>query len=104
MGLDAIPQDSQRIVFAVTSYSKGKDFDDVHDAYIRLVDDRPGEYHDVELCRYELDPSAFGVDVEGLIFAAIHRCRGGGWNIEALGLPVVGKAGKTPTAIAKIVG
>eukprot|EP01046_Picozoa_sp_COSAG06_P003030 COSAG06_NODE_113_length_23458_cov_74.739715_9_plen_125_part_00 len=47
-------------------------FQQVHDAYVRLVDDRPGSYHDVEMARYKLDAN---IPTNGLIFAALHRVK-----------------------------
>ncbi len=59
-------------MIVVNIFSKGGTFQHVRDAYVRLVDDRPGIHHDVELARYKLDSD---IPTNGLIFASIARIR-----------------------------
>ena len=95
IALNNFPHDIERLVIVVNIYTQGGSFRDVRDAYIRLVDDRPGECHDVELSRYKLDASIGGNN--GLILAALHRIppeRGGGWSMLSVGEPANGRTAR----------
>ena len=88
---DKIPVEIERIVVVVNVFTNGGNFGHVTNAYVRLVDDRPGETHDVEMARYKLDSTIAG---NALVFAALHRMppeHGGGWKMKAYGEPGDGR-------------
>jgi hypothetical protein len=66
------PPSVEQLVVVVNIFTNRGTFQQVHDAYVRLVDDRPGSYHDVEMARYKLDAN---IPTNGLIFAALHRVK-----------------------------
>lgn len=90
--LTRIPVHVDTLVFFVTSY-QGQTFQDVQNAFCRLIDQRDGE-----LARFTL---AGGMPFTGLAMAKVHR-EGGGWRMQAIGdgfnarvpgeaLPLLGK-------------
>lgn len=64
------PPSVEQLVVVVNIFTAGGTFRDVCDAYVRLVDDRPGDHFDVELARYKLDAD---IPTNGLIFSSICR-------------------------------
>jgi stress response protein SCP2 len=83
--LNHIPEQIERLVVVVNIFTTGGQFTDVQNAYIRLLDDRPGTRNDVELARFALTGQ---IPTNGLIFAALHRMpneNGGGWKMLAMG-------------------
>ena len=102
--LDHIPPIVERMVVVVNIYTSGGQFSDVSNAYVRLIDDRPGTRRDVELARFKLSSS---IPTNGLIFAALHRCppeHGGGWKLQAIGEGADGRRAKDPHFQAAVRG
>lgn len=73
--LPRVPAQVDNIVLLVTSYS-GQTFEQVQNAYCRLVDQADGE-----LARYSL---AGGMPFTGLVMARLYR-DGGQWKMQAIG-------------------
>lgn len=76
VALQAIPPAIDHLVFIVTSY-QGQTFEEVANAYCRLVDDTTG----AELARFTLQG---GMPYTGVAMAVIAR-EGGEWKLRALG-------------------
>ncbi|MFI9626325.1 TerD family protein [Streptomyces sp. NPDC052042] len=79
--LDRLGEDIKQIVFAVSIHdaqSRGQNFGQVEDAYIRVVDNLTGR----EMCRYELSYDAAGETA--MVFGAVYR-RGAEWKFRAIG-------------------
>ncbi len=88
--LTTVPPQVDSIVFVVTSY-EGQTFEQVHNAFCRLVDHTDGE-----LARYQL---AGGMAYTALAMAKIYRS-GGGWKLQALG---EGLQARTPIEAAPLL-
>jgi tellurium resistance protein TerZ len=71
-----------RIVFTISSFT-GQTFQEVENAFCRLVDEADGE----ELVRYPLADSG---PVTAQIMVKVHRS-GAGWQVTALGAPANGR-------------
>ncbi len=80
--LSRIPSGVQTVVFTVNSFL-GQDFGKVENAYCRLVNDAGG----AEIARFNL--SAGGAHT-GQVMARLYR-EAGGWNMQALGTPSMGR-------------
>jgi tellurium resistance protein TerZ len=80
--LQRVPAHIDQIVFTVNSFT-GQTFQEVQNAFCRLVDETNGE----ELARYTL---AGGGDYTAQIMAKVHRA-GSGWTMTALGAPADGR-------------
>ncbi|WP_395293995.1 TerD family protein [Kitasatospora hibisci] len=78
-----VPAHITQVVFTVSSYT-GQTFDEVQNAYCRLVDESTG----LELARYEL---AGGGLHTGQIMAKVFREPSGGWGMQAIGAPARGR-------------
>ena len=88
--LTRVPAQVDAVVFVVTSY-EGQTFEQVHNAFCRLVDAADGE-----LARYEL---AGGMAYTALAMAKIYRADGG-WKLQALG---EGLQARTPIEAAPLL-
>jgi len=89
--LTRIPVHVDVVFFVVTSY-QGQTFEQVDNAFCRLIDHRDGE-----LARFAL---AGGMPFTGLIMAKLYR-EGGGWKFQAIG---DGIQAKFPTEAAQQLG
>ncbi|MFG2222482.1 TerD family protein [Streptomyces sp. NPDC048644] len=79
--LDAPGAEVEQVVFTVSLHdaeTRGQNFGQVDDAYIRVVDNLTGR----EMCRYELSYDAAGETA--MVFGALYR-RGGEWKFRAVG-------------------
>ncbi|KWT60708.1 chemical-damaging agent resistance protein C [Streptomyces albus subsp. albus] len=79
--LDRLGEQTGQIVFTVSIHdaeTRGQNFGQVEDAYIRVVDNLTGR----EMCRYELSYDAAGETA--MVFGALYR-RGGEWKFRAIG-------------------
>ena len=74
--LTRVPVHVSTLFFVVTSY-EGQTFEQVQNAFCRLVDQTTG----AELARYTL---AGGMASTGMIMAKVYR-EGGGWKLQAIG-------------------
>jgi tellurium resistance protein TerZ len=83
--LRRVPSHIDQIFFTVNSFT-GQTFQQVQNAFCRLVDDTTGQ----ELARYTLDG---GGDYTAQIMAKVHRA-GNGWTMTALGVPSHGRTFK----------
>jgi stress response protein SCP2 len=88
--LTTVPPQVDVVMFVVTSY-EGQTFEQVQNAYCRLVDAADGE-----LARYQL---AGGMAYTALVMAKIYRA-GGGWQLQAIG---EGLQARTPIAAAPLL-
>ncbi|WP_030276221.1 TerD family protein [Streptomyces sp. NRRL B-24484] len=80
--LTRVPKKVDQIVFTVNSFT-GQTFQDVQNAFCRLVDDATGR----ELARYTLTG---GGSHTAQIMAKVHRSNGG-WQMTAIGAPTQGR-------------
>jgi len=80
--LSRVPRDVDTLVFTVQSF-RGQTFNEVDNAYARLVDDSKDE----EVARYTISESGSHT---GVIMAKVSR-RTGEWRIEAIGAPANGR-------------
>ncbi|MFC0037233.1 TerD family protein [Actinomadura rayongensis] len=80
--LGAVPPNVGSLVFVVSSFS-GQTFDQVNNAYCRLVDETSG----AELARFELTG---GGPHTALVMARLYR-HGTGWKMNAIGEPGQGQ-------------
>lgn len=80
--LSAVPANVDHLVFTVNSF-RGQKFDEVDNAFARLVDEATGE----EVCRFELREKGKHT---GVIMASISR-KGGIWEMTAHGVPCSGR-------------
>ncbi|MEV5594632.1 TerD family protein [Streptomyces sp. NPDC052496] len=79
--LDRLGERTGQVVFTVSIHdagTRGQNFGQVEDAYIRVVDNLTGR----EMCRYELSYDAAGETA--MVFGALYR-RGGEWKFRAIG-------------------
>ncbi|MET9296179.1 TerD family protein [Streptomyces sp. NPDC003077] len=79
--LDRLDDKVGQVVFTVSIHeaaARGQSFGQVHDAYIRVVDNLTGR----EMCRYELSYDAAGETA--MVFGALYR-RQGEWKFRAIG-------------------
>ncbi|KOU00651.1 MULTISPECIES: TerD family protein [Streptomyces] len=79
--LDRLGEQTGQVVFTVSIHdaeTRGQNFGQVEDAYIRVVDNLTGR----EMCRYELSYDAAGETA--MVFGALYR-RGGEWKFRAIG-------------------
>lgn len=79
--LTRVPASVQYLVFTVNSY-RGQQFDQVKNAFVRVLDDKG-----VELCKYDL--SAKGSHT-ALVMGKVYR-HNGGWKFHAFGEPATGR-------------
>lgn len=80
--LDKLDSDIDRIVFVVNIYAakmKRQSFNDIQNAFIRLVDESNGK----ELYRFDISKGGVG-NVAGLIFAELYK-HNGEWKFNAVG-------------------
>jgi len=89
--LTRIPVHVDVVIFVVTSY-QGQTFEQVDNAFCRLIDHQDGE-----LARFAL---AGGMPFTGLVMAKLYR-EGGGWKFQAIG---DGIQAKFPTEAAQQLG
>ncbi|WP_407916417.1 TerD family protein [Kitasatospora sp. NE20-6] len=82
VNLARVPKKVDQIVFTVNSFT-GQTFQDVQNAFCRLVDDSTGQ----ELARYTLTG---GGSSTAQIMAKVHRSNGG-WQMTAIGAPADGR-------------
>ncbi|OEV01932.1 Tellurium resistance protein terZ [Streptomyces qinglanensis] len=82
VSLEGVPPQVDQIIFTVNSFT-GQTFEEVQDAYCRLIDETSGE----ELARYTLTG---GGPHTAQIMAKVHRS-GGGWQMAAIGEPAQGR-------------
>ena len=82
VNLSRLQRAVQTVVFTVNSFT-GQDFSRIENAYCRVVNDAGG----AEIARFNL--SAGGAHT-GQIMARVYR-DGGGWNMQALGIPSSGR-------------
>jgi tellurium resistance protein TerZ len=80
--LGRVPSHIDQVVFTVNSFT-GQTFQEVQNAFCRLVDETNGE----ELARYTLDG---GVRYTAQIWAKVHRS-GSGWHMTGLGAAANGR-------------
>jgi tellurium resistance protein TerZ len=85
VNLDKVPEKVKYLVFTVNSFG-GQTFNDVDNAYCRLVNDKSGQ----EIARYTL--SGGGAHT-ALIMAKLYRHQGE-WKMHALGDPSKGRVAK----------
>ncbi|MFE4690317.1 TerD family protein [Streptomyces sp. NPDC056749] len=79
--LDRLGEGTGQVVFAVSIHAagtRGQNFGQVDDAFIRVVDNLTGR----EMCRYELSHDAAGETA--MVFGALYR-RAGEWKFRAIG-------------------
>lgn len=82
VSLERLPENVCYLVFTVNSY-RGQTFDEVDNAFCRLVDKRAGQ----ELARYSISG---GGPHTAMIMAKIYR-HGGEWKMHAIGEPMTAK-------------
>ncbi|ULH14363.1 TerD family protein [Deinococcus sp. KNUC1210] len=82
VNLSRLARAVQTVVFTVNSFT-GQDFSKVENAYCRLINDAGG----AEIARFNLSS---GGSHTGQVMARVYR-DGGGWNMQALGLPSTGR-------------
>ena len=78
--LQRVPSEYDRLVFVVNIYkcrSRSQHFGQVHDAFMRVVDDRGAEF-----CRYNLTEKLDGQTA--MVFGEVYR-RNGEWRFSAVG-------------------
>ncbi|MEU6751902.1 TerD family protein [Spirillospora sp. NPDC046719] len=80
--LGRVPEQVTSLVFTVSSFT-GQTFDEVDNAFCRLVDETTGE----ELARYALGG---GGGHTAMVMARLYR-QGGGWKMNAIGEPGQGR-------------
>lgn len=71
------------LVFTVNSF-RGQTFDEVDNAFCRLVDDRSQK----EICRHTLAEKGRHT---GVVMAKLHRDLSGSWSMTAIGAPAAGR-------------
>ena len=82
ISLNNIPNDCERIIFAVTIYDgieRNQSFGKVKNAYVRLLNE---DKNDEEICRYNLT-EAVG-DNTAIVFAELNKINGQ-WSFKAVG-------------------
>ena len=79
------------MVFLVSSF-RGQTFDEVENAFCRVLDDAGGE----ELCRYTLAEKGRHT---GVVMGVLSRS-GGGWSFKAVGAPADGRTAQDMSAEA----
>lgn len=89
--LTRLTKEAAHIVVTVNSF-RGQTFNDVDNAFCRLVDEKTGK----EICKYELREKGANT---GFVMAAISR-DGNGWSVKALGAPTNGRTVKDLAAPA----
>lgn len=80
--LAKVPAEVAHLIVTVNSY-RGQTFDEVDNAFCRLVD----ESADKEICKFELREKGRN---SGFVMAVVSR-DGAGWNVRALGVPANGR-------------
>ena len=81
--LVALPAEVATLVLTVSSF-RGQTFDEVENAFARLVDEGSGK----ELARYSLTEQGAHT---GMIMASLKRSGGGDWELKALGERATGR-------------
>ena len=81
--LTALPAEVQTLVLTVSSF-RGQTFDEVENAFARLVDESSGR----ELARYSLTEQGAHT---GMVMASLRRGDGGDWELKALGERATGR-------------
>ncbi|MDD5794711.1 TerD family protein [Clostridium sp. HCP1S3_B4] len=82
ISLNNIPNDCERIIFAVTIYDgieRNQSFGKVKNAYVRLLNE---DKNDEEICRYNLTEA--GGDNTAIVFAELNKINGQ-WSFKAVG-------------------
>ncbi|GMH77942.1 hypothetical protein TL16_g07593 [Triparma laevis f. inornata] len=82
--LDKIPPYVHKLYIVVNIYTTGGSFEQVSDAYVRMVSIGNGH----EFCRYNLDSK---ISTNGLLFAQLIRGPLGNWQLNATARPCNGK-------------
>lgn len=80
--LAKVPAEVAHLVVTVNSY-RGQTFDEVDNAFCRLVDESTKK----EICKFELREKGRN---SGFVMAVVSR-DGNGWNVKALGVPANGR-------------
>lgn len=80
--LSKIPAEVAHLIVTVNSY-RGQTFDEVDNAFCRLVDEATKK----EICKFELREKGRN---SGFVMAVVSR-DGSGWNVKALGVPANGR-------------
>ncbi len=81
--LAALPSEVVTLVLTVSSF-RGQTFDEVENAFARVVDDASGK----ELARYSLTEQGAHT---GMVMASLKRGAGGDWDLKALGERATGR-------------
>lgn len=81
----ALDAAAEHLIFLVSSF-RGQTFDEVENAFCRVLDDTGGE----ELCRYTLAEKGRHT---GVVMGVLSRS-GGGWSFKAVGAPADGRTAK----------
>ncbi len=81
--LTRLPQNVEHIVFTVNAYTSSVNFNNVENAFCRLVDGNTGK----EVLRYELDSSG---NHNAIVMAVLTKS-GSDWEVKALGAPTNGR-------------
>ncbi|GMI01826.1 hypothetical protein TrVE_jg3607 [Triparma verrucosa] len=82
--LDKIPPYVHKLFIVVNIYSTGGSFEQVSDAYVRMVSISNGH----EFCKYNLDSK---ISTNGLLFAQLYRGPMGNWQLNGTGKPCNGR-------------
>lgn len=80
--LAKVPAEVAHLIVTVNSY-RGQTFDEVDNAFCRLVDESANK----EICKFELREKGRN---SGFVMAVVSR-DGTGWNVRALGVPANGR-------------
>ncbi len=80
--LARVPSNVAHIVVTVNSF-RGQTFDEVDNAFCRMVDEKTGR----EICKFELREKGRH---SGFVMAVVSR-DGNGWSVKALGVPANGR-------------
>lgn len=80
--LSKVPPEVAHLIITVNSY-RGQTFDEVDNAFCRLVDEATNK----EICKFELREKGRN---SGFVMAVVSR-DGSGWNVKALGVPSNGR-------------
>jgi len=87
----SLTADACHLIFLVSSFT-GQTFDEVDNAFCRVLDDAGGE----ELCRYTLAEKGHHT---GVVMGVLSRSSGG-WSFKAIGAPANGRTAEDMSAAA----